>query len=71
VTEATRDSYGVLTVAATPSYGDGRTCENRERCVTEGAPAILSRFNPGPKCYCCQARERAERAGRTSRSEAA
>lgn len=53
---------GEVVVFPTTTYGDGRVCSNFERCVTEGRPTVLSRFNPGPKCYCCQAREKAERA---------
>lgn len=48
-----------LSLIPTHSFGTGRVCTTL-KCGT-----VLSRYNPGPDCYCCtRTRKRAERAQR-------
>jgi hypothetical protein len=47
-----------LAIVPTRSYGDGRVCVNRAGCVCSPRPAVLSRFNPGAKCFACEIRDR-------------
>lgn len=37
-------------------YGLGRVCPSFEK--RDGCGTILSRYNPGPLCYCCARRAR-------------
>jgi hypothetical protein len=49
------------------TFGENRPCGNGSACVTAtlcGRPTVLSRFNPGPDCYCCRRRAKKARAVR-------
>jgi hypothetical protein len=51
------------------TFGEDRLCASGSACVTVarcGRPTVLSRFNPGPVCYCC--RRRAKKAASIARS---